>query len=220
METTDHSPGPTEPPDAFPEGTSSPGELDTGEGTGAGGLPALSPEEQLHLLAVARSAVEEALYHGRIPKVRADNPRLDRPGASFVTLWHADTGELRGCRGEVVAVRPLIQSVAFMAVAAALDDPRFPPVSREELPHLRFEISVLGPPRPIRPEEVEVGRHGLMIAMGSSRGLLLPEVPVRYGWDPEAFLRALCQKAGLPEEAWRLPQAELFAFEALSWEEP
>ncbi len=220
METTDHSPGPTEPLDAFPEGPSGSADPEIAEGARAAGLPTLSPEDQLHLLAVARSAVEEALYHGRIPKVRADRPHLDRPGASFVTLWRADTGELRGCRGEVVAVRPLIQSVAFMAVAAALDDPRFPPVTQEELAHLRFEISVLSPPRPIRPEEVEVGRHGLMIVVGSSRGLLLPEVPVRYGWDPEAFLRALCQKAGLPEEAWRLPQAELFAFETLSWEEP
>ncbi len=184
------------------------------------GLPRLSEEDKMHLLAVARSAVEEALYHGRIPRIRADKPHLDRPGASFVTLWRADTGDLRGCRGEVEAVRPLIQSVAMMAIAAALDDPRFPPVVPEELPWLRFEISVLSPLRPIRPEEVVVGRHGLMIVVGPMRGLLLPEVPVRYGWDRETFLRALCQKAGLPEDAWRLPQARLFAFETLTWEEP
>ncbi|RME52639.1 MAG: AmmeMemoRadiSam system protein A [Caldilineae bacterium] len=169
------------------------------------------------MLQVARQSLMEFLSTGRLPTWKTDNPVLLQPRAVFVTLRNRHTGELRGCRGESVARRPLIEAVAYMSLASALDDPRFPPVTLEEAPELSFEINMLTPLRPIRPEEVEVGRHGLMIVKGYRRGLLLPEVPVHYGWDRETFLAALCRKAGLPDHAWRAPDAQLFGFESQAW---
>jgi AmmeMemoRadiSam system protein A len=100
-------------------------------------------------------------------------------------------------------VSPLWKVVQECAVAAATEDPRFPPVSPKELPELHVEISVLTPLFPIRPEDIVVGRHGLMVTQGRMRGLLLPQVPVELGWDREMFLDQTCAKAGLPPSAWR-----------------
>jgi AmmeMemoRadiSam system protein A len=136
-----------------------------------------------------------------------------------VTLWLRDSGELRGCRGEVPARRPLIEAVANLAIASAVDDSRFSPIELGEVSNLRIEISVLTPPQKIRPEEIDVGRHGLMITAADGSGLLLPDVAVRYGWDREEFLRGVCTKAGLPETAWRGDDVEIFAFETDSWGE-
>jgi uncharacterized protein (TIGR00296 family) len=104
-------------------------------------------------------------------------------------------------------------------VAAALEDPRFAPVTRDELSALRFEISALTTPRPIRPEEVVVGTHGLLLHRETTLGLLLPQVPVEQGWDRGAFLEGLCHKAGVPEGSWRGPELSLSAFEAEVWSE-
>jgi uncharacterized protein (TIGR00296 family) len=93
-------------------------------------------------------------------------------------------------------------------------DCRFAPVTAKELPRLRIEVSALGPLRPIRPEEVEVGRHGLLISYGGRRGVLLPQVPVEHGWDRESFLDHTCIKAGLPPDTWRKPGVELLGFAA------
>jgi AmmeMemoRadiSam system protein A len=106
-----------------------------------------------------------------------------------------------------------------MTIASAVDDPRFAPVTRAEVPGLHIEISALTPPAPIRPEQVVVGRHGLIISAGRTAGLLLPQVPREYGWNQEQFLRALCEKAGLPGNAWRVPGVRLEAFEAEVWAE-
>jgi AmmeMemoRadiSam system protein A len=106
-----------------------------------------------------------------------------------------------------------------MAVAAGTQDPRFTPVSVAELKALTFEISALTPMTPIRPDEVEVGRHGLMISRGHFSGLLLPQVPVEQRWDRETYLRGLCAKAGLPSDAWRDDDVELRSFEAEVWGE-
>lgn len=163
----------------------------------------------------AASAVAEAL-------ATSDDQPMDEllaDGACFVTLWQEKHGQLRGCRGEFTAHQPLLSAVSHMALATALDDPRFPPVSLSELPHLRIEISVLTPLQLIRPEDVEIGRHGLLLALGSHRGLLLPEVAVEHNLDREAFLGAVCWKAGLPENAWQQPGASLWAFETEVWEE-
>lgn len=171
------------------------------------------------LLDVARRAILLYLREGRTLHVPTEDPVLLAPRATFVTLRQRPTGALRGCCGESTARRPLIDSVAQMAIASAVDDPRFFPVSLAEVPRLAIEISALTPLHPIRPEEVEVGRHGLLLVVGSARGLLLPQVPTMYGWDRQAFLAALCEKAGVPTSAWRLPQAELYAFEAEKWGE-
>ena len=104
-----------------------------------------------------------------------------------------------------------------MTIAAAVDDSRFVPVTVDELPSLHIEISALTPLAPIRPEEVVVGRHGLLIIRGRFSGLLLPQVPTRYGWDRNEFLAWLCRKAGLAKNDWKAEDAQLFGFEAESW---
>jgi AmmeMemoRadiSam system protein A len=130
------------------------------------------------------------------------DPALTAPGAAFVTLTRARS--LRGCIGYIRAIQPLAECVAHCAVAAATGDPRFPPVTAEELPHLALEISVLSPLVPIQdPTQVQVGVHGLYISRGGRHGLLLPQVATEYGWDRETFLRQTCRKAGLPDDAWR-----------------
>jgi len=158
------------------------------------------PQRNL-LLGIARRALEAYLGTGRIPPEDGTRGKLAAPGAAFVTL--TKYGRLRGCIGYTEAVAPLFKVVQECAVAAATEDPRFPPVSPGELPSLRVEVSVLTPLAPILPEEVEIGRHGLMVSQGGRRGLLLPQVPVEWGWDRETFLDQACVKAGLPPSAWR-----------------
>lgn len=170
----------------------------------------LAPGERAELLRIARRAAEEYLRSGRVPLESPPPGRLTEPGAAFVTLTSG--GRLRGCIGHTEPVAPLYRTVQECAVAAA-EDPRFPPVSLREIGNLRIEISVLGPLLPIRPEEVRVGKHGLMIRKGARRGLLLPQVPVEYRWDRKTFLDQVCLKAGLPPGSWRA-DAELFGFTA------
>ena len=134
---------------------------------------------------------------------------------AFVTLRKA--GELRGCIGHVAADRPVVEVVCEMAVAAALDDPRFPPVTLAELIEITVEVSVLTPPRrlePVDPGAVAVGRHGLMVRHRGAAGLLLPQVAVEHVFDSLTFLEAVCRKAGLGPGAWRHPEAEVLVFEA------
>jgi AmmeMemoRadiSam system protein A len=161
----------------------------------------LDASQRKDLLGIARRALGGYLGAGKIPSEEGARGRLAAPGAAFVTL--TKNGRLRGCIGYTEAVAPLSKVVQECAVAAATEDPRFPPVSSNELPSLRIEISVLTPLAPILPEEVEVGRHGLMVSQGRMRGLLLPQVPVEFGWDRETFLDQACVKAGLPSSAWR-----------------
>ena len=185
--------------------------------TGPG--PYLDESQRKGLLGIARRALDGYLGAGKIPPEEWARGKLAAPGAAFVTL--TKNGRLRGCIGYTEAVAPLFKVVQECAVAAATEDPRFPPVSPDELSSLRVEISVLTPLALIRPEEVEVGRHGLMIAQGRRRGLLLPQVPVEWGWDRETFLDQTCVKAGLPPSAWRRG-ATLWAFtaEVFGEEEP
>jgi len=171
------------------------------EAVGTGPAAYLDESQRKSLLGIARRALEGYVGAGEIPSGEAPQGKLAAPGAAFVTL--TKNGRLRGCIGYTEAVAPLFRVVQECAVAAATEDPRFPPVSPRELPSLRIEISVLTPLFPIRPEEVEVGRHGLMVAQGRMRGLLLPQVPVEWGWDRETFLDQACVKAGLPPSAWR-----------------
>jgi len=123
------------------------------------------------------------------------------PRGVFTTLYLDH--ELRGCVGYAVAIAPLYRAVAETARAAAFDDSRFLPVKKEEAARLEISLSVLSGLVPIRPEAVEVGRHGLVISQGNRRGLLLPQVPVEHNWDRETFLEQTCRKAGLPRDAWR-----------------
>jgi AmmeMemoRadiSam system protein A len=159
-----------------------------------------APEERAGLLRIARGSIGAAL--GVIPFEIGDvSEHLAEPRGAFTTLHNR--GELRGCVGYIFPVRPLYRTVADTAVSAALHDTRFPPVTGEEFPSLSIEISVLSLLRPIAPEDVEIGRHGLLITYGSRRGLLLPQVPVEHGWDANMFLEQTCHKAGLPDDAWQ-----------------
>lgn len=179
----------------------------------------LTEAERRQLLQVARSALEAHFRRGH-GGTGAGGAGLCQPRGAFVTLRRREDGELRGCIGTMEPERPLAEAVARMAVAAATQDGRFDPVTADELPSLQIEISALGPLRPIRPDEVEVGRHGLLISLGPRRGVLLPQVPVEHGWDRETFLDHTCWKAGLPEDAWRRAEAELLAFTADVFGEP
>ena len=161
----------------------------------------LPESARAELLAIAHRAIERYLKNGILFAEAPGSPLLSEPGAAFVTLTEA--GRLRGCIGYTEAVAPLFRTVQECAVAAATEDPRFPSVTVAELSMLHIEISVLTPLRPIRPEEVQVGTHGLVVSLGSRRGLLLPQVADEQGWDRETFLSQTCVKAGLPPDAWR-----------------
>jgi hypothetical protein len=173
----------------------------------------LSADEKKDLLGLARLAVEASVRTGKAPDAETANPNFAAARGAFVTL--KKHGELRGCIGFVEPVLPLDKAVVQAAIYAATEDPRFPPVAESELGSLEYEISVLTPARRImNPKDVRVGTHGLVIARGGRRGLLLPQVPVEQGWDRETFLRQACLKAGLPETAWKT-DAEIYVFEAI-----
>jgi AmmeMemoRadiSam system protein A len=165
------------------------------------------------LLEIARAAIAVRLAGGAAARPAVGGV-LAEPRGAFVTLRRRDDRELRGCVGRMAPEDPLAGTVAEMAVAAATEDGRFDPVVAGELASLSIEISVLGPMFEIRPEEVEVGVHGLMISSGARRGVLLPQVPVEHHWDRETFLSQTCRKAGLSTDAWRGPGCELLAFTA------
>jgi AmmeMemoRadiSam system protein A len=179
----------------------------------------LSAEDRATLLRIARKAIEEYLDAGTMLAHETDSPTLKEARAAFVTLRRRADGELRGCRGECNARRSLLESVIRMAIASATDDSRFVPVTIEELPDLHIEISALTTMRPIEPQDVEVGRHGLWIVQGFYTGLLLPQVAVRFGWDREQFLSGVCRKAGLAVDAWKAEGVQLLGFETEVWEE-
>lgn len=177
-----------------------------------------SAEERKQLLRLAHESVGAAL-EGRTLKVQPPSEHLSEKRGAFTTL-HLN-GRLRGCIGYVIAVNPLYETVIETAAAAAFDDPRFAPVTSEEAAKLQIEISVLSPMFPIKPEDVVVGKHGLMISYQGRRGLLLPQVPIEWGWDREDFLRELCFKAGLPGDAWqRGATLEAFTAEVFGEESP
>lgn len=171
----------------------------------------LNERARARLLQIARLALEERVLHRRFLPPLVEPEDLHRPGAAFVTL--TKEGEARGCVGYIEPVRPLADTVAACAAAAAVD-PRFPPVGAEELTHLTIEISVLSPMTPIGgADEIRVGTHGLLVRRGAHLGIILPQVAVEQGWDGETFLRTTCLKASLPPSAWR-ESAELYVFTA------
>ena len=179
------------------------------EGQGAVALEAADRQE---LLRIARAALE-ALLLAKPGLPTPGRSALHRPGGAFVSL-HDARGELRGCVGQTRAEAPLYETVARMAVAAATADGRFPSVTRRELHTLVIEISALGPLLRVRPEEVEVGRVGLLLRGEGRAGVLLPQVAVENGWDREEFLAKTAWKAGLAEDAWQREDVEIFAFTA------
>jgi uncharacterized protein len=149
------------------------------------------------------------------------SPVFEERRGVFVTLTRAGTGALRGCIGHPLPVEPLRRAIPHLAVAAGVEDPRFPPVRRPELGGLAVEISVLTVPTPIvardgpgRRAEVVVGRDGLIVEARGTSGLLLPQVAPEQGWDSAGLLSGVCEKAGLPADAWLDLRTRLYRFEA------
>jgi len=163
------------------------------------------------LLRIARDAIV-AHVTGTTPLSAEPADVLSRPGGTFVTIHRH--GDLRGCIGHIEANEPLGVVVPRCAVAACSRDPRFPPVTAPELPEIDLELSLLGPLEPIAgPDQIEIGRHGLVVERGWHRGLLLPQVATDWDWDAPTFLAQTCAKAGLPSDAWR-NGATLWRFDA------
>ncbi len=159
-------------------------------------------EERNELLKIARTAITEYLKKGEKIYPEVKNEKLKENRGVFVTL-HVG-GKLRGCIGYPLPYKPLYQAVVDNAIHAATEDWRFEPIKLNELNELEIEISVLTLPRRIENySEIEVGRHGIIVSKGGNRGLLLPQVPVEYGWDLEEYLSNGCLKAGLPSDEWR-----------------
>jgi AmmeMemoRadiSam system protein A len=169
-----------------------------------------SPEERALLLNLAHDAILSALEQREISFI-APCAHLAEPRGAFTTLYFR--GDLHGCVGYVFPMASLYRSIAETARGAAFEDGRFPPVTRDEAIELKVSLSILSPLSPIRPEEVEIGRHGLLITHGGHRGLLLPQVPIEHAWDRMTFLEQTCKKAGLPPNAWQTG-ASLEAFTA------
>lgn len=172
----------------------------------------LSAEEKQALLRIARETIEAELA-GKAPPGAPRKGALAEPRGAFVSL--KKRGTLRGCIGFIEPRKPLAQTVEEMAAAAAFQDPRFPPLRKEELKDLRVEVSVLTPLRRVNDVgEIEVGTHGLYIRRGGRGGLLLPQVATEWRWDRDTFLKETCRKAGLAPEAWKDPETEIYVFSA------
>jgi AmmeMemoRadiSam system protein A len=174
-----------------------------------------TPSEKKYLLAVARRALQQEICgeSAQTLPTPIESEALTQRAGAFVTLM--DGHELRGCLGLLSSDAPLTVTIAEMARRAATEDPRFDPVSKREAERLTIEISVLSPfTRITRPEEIVIGRDGLLIQLGRRRGLLLPQVGERYNFSSVEFLEETCLKAGLPREAWTLEEAELYSFTA------
>ena len=181
----------------------------------------LRPEEKEYLLRWTRRVIENAVSGGdsmRIPDSDLGEG-LRSPYGAFVTI--KKHGELRGCIGRMDFDRPLWENATYAAVGAALHDPRFPPLDREELPAIRLEISVMDVPQDLpQPDQFDPQRHGIIVEQGCRRALLLPKVAQEYGWTAKKTLECVCQKAGLAPDAWAGPEARLQVFTTCDFAEP
>jgi uncharacterized protein len=184
----------------------------------------ISESEGVELVQLARKAVETYLWESVVirPELNAD-----RAGV-FVTLNYLTRNReehLRGCIGFPLPEKRLHQSVVEAAIAAATEDPRFPPVDRQELESITFEVSVLTPPEEVKTlpadykKEIKIGRDGLILRWRYGSGLLLPQVPVELKWDFDEYLANICYKAGAPADAWLDPASKLYKFQAIVFKE-
>ncbi|MDD4957181.1 MAG: AmmeMemoRadiSam system protein B [Candidatus Omnitrophica bacterium] len=174
----------------------------------------LNAGERKELLKIARDSIGHYLKTGRRYEPVVDDADLGEEMGAFVTLH--ENGELRGCIGNMMARGPLYLTVRDMAVAAATEDPRFHAVKEGELAAIDIEISVLSPLRKVASaDEVEVGKHGVLVRMGPRSGVYLPQVATETGWGKEEFMNSLCgQKAGIPYDAWKTGKCEIYVFTA------
>ena len=172
-----------------------------------------SEKDKDRLLEIARKSIECGLAGKDIPEFFTVSGILKERRGAFVTL--NKHGQLRGCIGSFEAKGSLCKTIEEMARSAAFNDPRFPPVTEEELDDITIEISALTPLKKIKnSNEIEVGRHGIYIVRGLYRGVLLPQVATNYNWDKITFLEETCHKAGLPANAWKEKDTEIYIFSA------
>ncbi len=199
-----------------------------GEGTpaleqkadGFSGVLPLSQEQKAALIRIARQTVEDYVREGKTFEPTVDDARLSETEGAFVTLHKH--GQLRGCIGNIIGQKPLYLTVRDMAIAAAVSDPRFSPVTDEELKDIDIEVSVLSKPWVAKnADEIQMGVHGVIVSRGwMHRGVFLPQVATETGWSREEFLSQLCaQKAGLPANAWKDPKTTLELFTATVFSE-
>ncbi|MGD0644401.1 MAG: TIGR00296 family protein [Candidatus Bathyarchaeia archaeon] len=189
----------------------------------------LSLEEGKFLINLVRRAVKERLEKGKVIQPPKETPKkLFAQCGVFVTINSVRNGEkeLRGCIGYPYPTSPLVEAVIDSAINAATQDPRFYPLSLDELGKVVFEVSVLTPPEPVEvsnPKEylskIKVGEDGLIVEKGYHKGLLLPQVPVEWGWCEEEFLCQCCVKAGLPPDSWLVKGSKIYKFKAIIFEE-
>lgn len=174
----------------------------------------LSKDQKKRLLAIARASIETYLTSGKKLQVKETDPGLNREMGAFVTLH--ESGQLRGCIGNIVGTQPLYLTVRDMAVEAATGDPRFSPVLFPELRKIEIEISALSELEKVdSPDKIILGKHGVIVRRGFNSGVFLPQVATETGWTREQFLSELCsQKAGLPPECWKDRSTELQVFSA------
>ncbi len=188
----------------------------SGEPSTASAPAPLGADDLAALLRLARAAVEASVRRepGQAPDPRELPPAVLGPAAAFVTLH--EHGILRGCMGQLDWDRAAWENVMRAGGIVARDDPRFMPVTPEEMPAIRLEVSVLAPPVELADaSEFVAGRDGIIVQRGGRRALLLPQVAEELGWDSAAMLDAVCEKAGLARDAWRWPGTRLFAFRAV-----
>jgi len=189
----------------------------------------LSDEDCLQLVKLARSAVENYITKNvRITVPDSIAKKYNEKAGVFVTLnsFRSEVEELRGCIGFPMPEKVLYDAVVDAAIASATDDPRFQPVTKEELDQIAIEISVLTKPELIKvenpkqyKEKIKVGRDGLIVRWRYGSGLLLPQVPVEYKWDEERFLCETCIKAGAMPDCWLYEDTKVYRFEAIVFKE-
>ena len=185
----------------------------------------LSDSDGVFLVKTARMAVTEFLSNGKRMKLESEGEKkFSFNSGVFVTLNNADG--LRGCIGFPMPDKKLSHGIIDAAIAAATEDPRFSPVKINELNDIVFEVTVLTPPVEITVtdpmeylEKIKVGRDGLIIRNSFSSGLLLPQVPVEYGWNVEEFLQHTCEKAGLEKNVWKNEKVKIEKFEGIVYKE-
>jgi len=189
----------------------------------------LTLEEGKFLVNLARQTVTEYLENGKVLQVpESVSTKLMEPCGVFVTLNSFNNGAktLRGCIGLPYPTTPLVQAVIDAALSAATRDPRFPPVTPQELDQITFELSVLTPPERVKvekptdyPSKIKVGQDGLIVEKSYCKGLLLPQVPVELNWNEEEFLCQCSMKAGLSPDSWLLTDTKIYRFQAIIFEE-
>ncbi len=178
---------------------------------GGDSLMHLNDQNKRALLQLARESILSAVHHQQLTPTKHESTVLQEPAGAFVTL--RSHSELRGCIGYIEPKLPLVRTVEEVAAKAALEDPRFHPLTDDELDQVDIEISVLSPLQKVdKVEDIEVGKHGLVVDAGFTRGLLLPQVAEENHWDRETFIRHTAMKAGLVPEGWNHPSVQLFSF--------